>query len=202
MRNIVFVLMVLAVYAIAGSVPAEAEQVLKKFAESAVVQGNFKQIKYIKKISRSFEAEGTFLIAKDYGVVWNTEKPFKSTMIITQTQMIQKSASGMVSKMDASENAVFGEFSKTIQSIFSGDLKSIEEHFTLNPPKSSNTKGITLAPKEKAVRQVIDNIQLNITGNELKNIIMTDSDGNLLTYEFSNQETYKTITEVQKQLFQ
>ena len=36
MRNIVFVLMVLAVYAIAGSVPAEAEQVLKKFAESAV----------------------------------------------------------------------------------------------------------------------------------------------------------------------
>lgn len=192
----------------ASNIPAGAVAALEQFSKNAAIEGNFKQVKHIKKISRNFEATGTFLIANGTGVVWNTEKPFKTSMIITEKQMVQRSVSGAVSKMDASENAIFAEFSKTIQSVFSGNIKSLEEHFTVSAEAVKNTGWkLTLVPKEKAIRQVIASIGLNLSSLDknvakLTSVLILDGDGNTLIYEFTNQKPSATLTSEQKKAFE
>lgn len=150
-----------------------------------VTQGNFKQIKTIKKLNREFVSTGTFKITNGEGILWNVEKPFASKLTISGDKMIQESANGKKTEMAAKDNAVFAEFSKTIQAVFSGKVDELEKHFDVSLKKSGNSYVVTLVPKEAAVRSVIANMVLE-SSVELDKVTLTDGEGNPTVYEFSN----------------
>ncbi len=150
-----------------------------------VTQGNFKQIKTIKKLNREFVSTGTFKITNGEGILWSVEKPFASKLSISGDKMIQESANGKKTEMAAKDNAVFAEFSKTIQSVFSGKVDELELHFDVSLKKSGNSYVVTLVPKETPVRSVIANMVLE-SSTELDKVTLTDGEGNPTVYEFSN----------------
>lgn len=193
--------MVTAFAAGSPSSPAKAATAaLENLSKDAVVFGSFKQVKHIQKISRDFESTGNFIIADGQGIVWDVQKPFKNSLVITDSKMVQRSANGSVSTMNASENAVFAEFSKTIQSVFSGNMKLLEQNFTVKFDKRQDRWVMTLVPKEKTIRQVIQSIELS--GKEtLSAVAILDGDGNTMTYTFIDQKNGTALTEAQKKFF-
>lgn len=150
-----------------------------------VTQGNFKQIKTIKKLNREFVSTGTFKITNGEGIQWNVEKPFPSKLTISGDKMIQESANGKKTEMAAKDNAVFAEFSKTIQSVFSGKIDELEKLFEVSFKKSGKSYVVNLVPREAAVRAVIASMVLEATA-ELDKVSLIDGEGNTTVYEFSN----------------
>lgn len=150
-----------------------------------VTQGNFKQIKTIKKLNREFVSTGTFKITNGEGILWNVEKPFASKLTISGDKMIQESANGKKTEMAAKDNAVFAEFSKTIQSVFSGKVDELEKLFEVSFKKSGKSYVVNLVPREAAVRAVIANMVLEASA-ELDKVSLIDGEGNTTVYEFSN----------------
>jgi hypothetical protein len=78
-----------------------------------VVRGDFKQTKFIAQLNREFVSVGNFVIANKKGILWNTEKPFASQLAISETGMVQQNANGTRSEINAKDNVVFAQISKS-----------------------------------------------------------------------------------------
>ena len=169
-------------------------QVLSAMQSQKYVRGKFKQVRTVKKINRDFVSTGAFTIADTLGILWNMEKPFPSLTAITRDKMLQKNASGAVSKMDMKDNVVFSQVSQTIQGIFLGNRQMLEERFQIFFEMG---KGgfwtIGLVPKENVIKKQISSVVLS--GHKwLEKVTLTDGDGNPILYEFSEVAGGITLT--------
>ncbi len=153
-----------------------------------VISGDFVQTKSIKKLNRNFVSTGTFRISKTSGVVWKTQKPFPSEMIVSDSGISERNANGVVRTISSKDNPVFAQFSTTIQALFSGNLSELETRFNIYYEKTPSGNRIGLVPREAAVRKVIANIVMDVSEN-LDKVVITDGEGSPVVYEFTNHQS-------------
>lgn len=180
-----------------------AKDIDKAFAEMtshAVIRGNFKQTKSIPQLNKEFVSNGTFVIANGNGILWNTETPFASKLSISDTKMVQVNANGNRSEIKAEENIVFAQISKTIQSVFSGNTKKLEEEFKVYFKKQGDNWEIGLIPKEAAVQKAIASIELS-GGTWLTTVKLIDGSKSPLLYELSNPKPADKLTAEEQAFF-
>lgn len=172
----------------------ELAQVLLAMQQQKYLRGSFRQVRTVKKINRDFVSTGSFVIADTLGILWNMEKPFPSLTAITRDKMLQKNASGAVSQMNMKDNAVFGQVSQTIQGIFSGNRKMLEERFQIFFEMGKDGLWtIGLVPKESVIKKQISSVVLS--GHKwLEKVTLSDVDGNPILYEFSKVEGGISLT--------
>lgn len=172
----------------------ELAQVLSAMQQQKYLRGSFRQVRTVKKINRDFVSTGSFVIADTLGILWNMEKPFPSLTAITRDKMLQKNASGAVSQMNMKDNAVFGQVSQTIQGIFSGNRKMLEERFQIFFEMGKDGLWtIGLVPKESVIKKQISSVVLS--GHKwLEEVTLSDGDGNPILYEFSKVEGGISLT--------
>ncbi len=175
--------------------------VCEKIIKNNVMRGNFKQVKEIKSLSRSFTGHGVFVISQDDGIVWNVVKPFPSIMIVTDNEIIQLSASGKSSVIESDGNPIFKQFANTFRTVFSGNAESLFSLFEVYfDSHSENIWQIGLVPKDSIIHSVISSIELS--GNEsLDRFVMTESTGDTLLYEFSDQTFSMELNDAEKKYF-
>ena len=171
-------------------------QSMKVLTESPLTVGNFKQTRTITKLNREFVSTGSFAIDRVSGILWDTQKPFPSVLWVGDNSIVQWDPSRDTKKtMSAKDNPVFAEFSKTIQSVFSGQFDELDRNFKLFFEKKAAGFDIGLVPKENAVARVIASITL--TGRtELEKVTIVDGEGNTVVYEFSAQAHFKDFESV------
>ena len=169
-------------------------QVLSAMQQQKYLRGSFRQVRTVKKINRDFVSTGSFVIADTLGILWNMEKPFQSLTTITRDKMLQKNASGAVSQMNMKDNAVFGQVSQTIQGIFSGNRKMLEDRFQIFFEMGKDGLWtIGLVPKESVIKKQISSVVLS--GHKwLEKVTLSDADGNPILYEFSKVEGGISLT--------
>ena len=107
------------------------QKVRQTIAAHNLQKGDFSQIKHIGKFNRNLTSSGAFVISKDDGIMWQTKKPFPSTMIVTKSSVVQITASGKKSLLQAGSNATFESFAKIISSVFQGGDDLNEKNFDL-----------------------------------------------------------------------
>ena len=89
---------------------ASVEEFCKKLSVHENMVGNFVQEKTIAKTNRSLKSTGRFIFCPE-GFVWETQKPFKVSMIVTKKSLIQIGADGKKKIMDGSSNPTFTSIS-------------------------------------------------------------------------------------------
>ena len=148
------------------------------------------------------------------GIVWNTEKPFASTLVITENKMIQTSAGGKKSVMNGADNQIFQSISSVLSSLFLGNTEKLYENFEIFV-KSRDISFwiIELSPKNQTIASVMKTFTLsgtlNSSGNSndqsqtaiLESLEILENSGNTIKYEFSNQKYPQELSNDEKQLF-
>lgn len=165
-----------------------------------VVRGSFKQTKNIPQLNKNFVSNGTFVIANGNGILWNTEKPFASKLSISDTKMIQETASGNRTEIKVDENIVFAQISKTIQSVFSGNTAKLQEEFKVYLKMQGKQWVVGLIPKEAAVQKAIASIELS-GNNWLTTVKLVDGAKSTLIYELSNPKPADNLNDEEKAFF-
>lgn len=105
------------------------DAICESITGSGVVRGDFSQTKEIKKISRTLKSGGTFVISRDDGIIWNTVRPFPMVMVVGEAGISQAGADGNFVSVRMDENPVFVQFSRAIQSVFTGNRRTLFESF-------------------------------------------------------------------------
>ncbi|MCR4578933.1 MAG: outer-membrane lipoprotein carrier protein LolA [Treponema sp.] len=167
--------------------------------------GDFTQIKTITSNGRTLKSYGSFIISLQ-GIMWKTEKPFPSSLILTEEAMVQIAANGKKSVMDGKDNQIFSNISGTLSSVFSGNVDGLKKNFECTFTDMGSGKWtLFLSPKDSTIASVMKSLQLSGSFNnmeaELESLEMAEASGNTIKYEFTNQKYPKELSADEKQNF-
>lgn len=176
--------------ALANAQSATFETVCARLAAHPNTVGDFTQARTLGTANRVLNSSGTFIFSLD-GIMWKTERPFPSSLVVGMTSVIQTTPDGRQTVIDASSNQIFTSISTTLQAVFSGDAARLYENFSVDFSASGENWNATLTPKDRTVQAVMRSLALGGTNTarqaELNSIVMTDANGDTITYVFSNQ---------------
>ena len=180
------------------------EVVCKSLAERPNTTGDFTQIKTINANGRQLKSNGKFIISTE-GIMWKTEKPFPSTLILTESAMVQIAANGNKSVMSGKDNQIFTNISETLRSVFSGNVSALKKNFNCQFLQDKGTWKILLEPRDSTIASVMTSLELGGRQNggaaALDYLELNETSSNKTRYEFSNQSYPKELSADEKQNF-
>lgn len=199
------ILAVISAFFLIMSINAETfESVCRNLSEHPNVIGNFSQVKTISAVNRSMKSSGTFIFSLD-GIMWKTQKPFPSTMVVGMTSVKQTLANGKETVIDASSNQIFTSISTTLSAMFSGNSEVLQNNFDVDFTSAGSDWKAVLSPKDSMVKKIL--VSLSIGGKatensaDLNSIVMTEATGDTITYNFTDQKYPKELTDDEKAYF-
>lgn len=181
------------------------DNVFSSLTENKVTTGDFVQEKSSAKIKRPLKSSGKFVFSEE-GIVWQTTKPFPSTMVVTKDSIIQTGADGRRNVIDGSSNETFKSVASTISSLFSGNRSNLEKYFTIQKFDSDNSSWkMFLAPKDATIATSLKEIVLS--GSEkaskasLDGMTIKQNETDSTKYTLSNQVYKQELSADEKAFF-
>ncbi|MBQ0040219.1 MAG: outer membrane lipoprotein carrier protein LolA [Treponema sp.] len=180
------------------------ESVCADLAKNTITKGDFTQEKTVGKNNRKLKSNGKFIFSTD-GIVWNTIRPFPSTLVLGADYMVQIGSDGTRKVTDARGNDAFKSVSSTLLAVFSNDITKLNQNFNVNFSAEADKWTVTLQPKDKTVASVMTAIVLKgssaAAGSEIDGIQLNEANGGTVDYAFANQTHPKELTTDEKSLF-
>lgn len=199
---IMLLLFASSLFAQADSITLEA--VCSSLAAHSNTTGDFIQTKTLQTNGRKLKSTGKYIICQE-GILWRTEKPVPSSLILTKTAMIQISANGNKSVMNGADNQIFENISETLSSVFSGDVAALRKNFNCEfAAQNGGEWTLTLTPKDSTIASVMKTLELSgVTEPQtaMTKLVMAEASGNSICYEFINQKYPKELSADEKQNF-
>lgn len=150
------------------------------------LKGNFIQTKTVGSSGRKLESSGKVQIDPQRGIVWYTEKPYSSVLVVGSTSLVQKTGDGKPVRLDMSKNRIYIHIAQAMESIFFGDFSTMQKSFNCGFVKNSDgTWFIRLSPKEKILSSFISEIVIE-GKSQIKSLLLEEASGDSILYRFEN----------------
>lgn len=99
--------------------------------DAQVVRGAYSQIRRLADVPKPLRAEGSFLFARDTGLLWRTVKPFASELVITRDRIVQHEPGGETVRVSADQQPAVRTVAALFFAVFSLDFDALESMFQL-----------------------------------------------------------------------
>jgi len=179
-----------------------------RLAEHPFIRGNFEQEKTLARLNRSLKSSGNFIIAADLGMVWDTGKPFPSTLALGKDYLIQSRPGGQKTVLSAQGNETFLRMAEVISTVFSGNAQGLLDNFEVY--YSGNANGDTaggnavwelgLSPLDKAINSFAEKIIMKGDA-AIRSIQIYEQNGDTIKYILSNHSYPAELTINEKAFF-
>lgn len=209
MKSFFILIMFFLLPLLAFSQPAESSKftdeesfakVCDAISSKKITKGDFKQLKFIHRFKREMASSGIFLISSDDGILWQTQKPYFSTMVMTKNAIIQTNAKGKKSVLSADSNATFEQFASVLSSVFTGNSEALTKNFDVEFIGTTDNWNINLIPKNSSVRKFVEEIEM---AGKISIDLMTihEPNGDYIRYDFLTHVYPDSLTDEEKALF-
>jgi hypothetical protein len=112
--------------------PAIVAEVRRRMASDPVIRGSFEQRKSLKGFRHPVVSRGDFVVMRERGVVWRTQEPFPSSLLVTRDRVVARQADGTVSKrLNASEEPAVRTISETLFALMTADVRALAARFDI-----------------------------------------------------------------------
>ena len=156
------------------------------------VKGSYKQKNYIAKTKKTIESSGTFVLSREHGIIWYTEKPQKSVTVMTEQKVLQVFPNGKEKVLGNSGNAIFSSVALLTKSLFTQDAAVIEKYLHATQTES----GVWVyTPKDDTLASVIKKIELkNADNGYIGSAVITYGNGDTTEYVLSVSSFNEALT--------
>jgi len=181
--------------------------VCSRLASHSVVQGNFEQEKTLSRLNRTLKSSGNFTIAAGLGMIWDTVKPFPSTLILGKDYLIQYRPGGQKTVLNAQGNETFLRMAEVINAVFSGDSQGLIDNFNIYYSGSAGARWeLGLSPKDSAIGTFAEKIIMKGGGTPngataIMSILIYEKNGDAVLYNLSNHIYPAEMNVNEKKLF-
>jgi outer membrane lipoprotein-sorting protein len=156
-----------------------------RIAEHSFTRGNFEQVKTLSKTNRSLKSSGNFIIAVGLGMVWDTAKPFRSTVTLGKDFIIQSRPGGQKTVLNAQGNETFLRMAEVISAVFSGNSKELMDNFDVYYVGNTAAWEIGLSPINSSLGSFAEKIVMKGDA-AIRSIIIYEQNGDTTQYNLSN----------------
>jgi hypothetical protein len=179
---------------------SQFNDICSRLSSHPIIKGNFEQTKTISSLNRSLLSKGAFIIAKDYGIVWETRVPFSSTLAMGKNYLVQSNLSGRKTRLDAAGNETFLRLADTINAVFSGDSQKLTVTFETFFVENAETWTMGLIPAERSVRSFVARIVMS-GDSVIRSIMIYEQNGDRIHYRLADHIFPGALTAGEKHLF-
>jgi hypothetical protein len=145
-------LLIILLALVSGAVYAGSliNQIEAFIGSSPTVRGKFSQTKTLSGVSKKLNSEGFFIVDKNKGVIWVTEKPIYQTLKVAETGIRIGNKSGVLMNLDARSEPSVKYINQLVLAIFSGDMGALEGLFNHSGDVTAKDWSLELTPKNTA----------------------------------------------------
>lgn len=153
--------MLLAVANTALATDPDVEAITRDVARPAVLRGAFNQEKQVAGFRNPLRSQGTFVVARERGVIWSTLEPFPSELVITAERILSRQRDGSTRvELDAREQPAMRSVNAILFALMSGDVQALSSQFTVQARRDGNTWILALAPKSPMLAKAFTSLEL------------------------------------------
>jgi len=161
----------------------DLQQLSDQLAKPDVIHGQFTQEKHLRALPKPLTSKGTFVLAKNHGLLWLLKSPLQQDYRITDKGIARRDANGWQMLPGKSAGA---EQNRLFLAVLQGDSSGLQRDFELSLSGDAQSWKLTLLPRSMLLKQVFN--QINITGGELVHsieLLETQGDSTLLRMQDS-----------------
>ncbi len=157
----------------------DLQQLSDQLAKPDVIHGSFIQEKHLRALPQPLTSKGTFVLAKNHGLLWLLKTPLQQDYRISDKGIARRDASGWQMLPNKSAGA---EQNRLFLAVLQGDSSGLQRDFEL----SLSGDAQRWIPRSMLLKQVFN--QINIDGGELVHsieLLETQGDRTLLRMQDS-----------------
>jgi hypothetical protein len=166
--------------------------VCAELSKHPVIKGEFEQCKTIKKLNRTMVSSGTFIISAENGVVWDTRKPFPSTMTVGRDFIIQTTPGGTKTTLSARGNETFLRLAEVIRAVFTGDPQTLLSNFDVFFNETGKTWNLGLIAKEPSIKQFAGKICMS-GDSTIRSMALFQQNEDTVAYILTRQTFFEVL---------
>jgi outer membrane lipoprotein-sorting protein len=147
----------------------------RQLIQSSITQGKFQQEKQLKFLTKPLISNGLFIYHQKQGVIWQTESPLQSILLMNESTMLT----------GEEKQAVPPALGHVFKALLGGEMDQLTDHFVVTGKQQGMSWSLQLAPKDEFFKKVITTI--NVTGDsEIRNWELHESGGNVTRIHFTD----------------
>jgi outer membrane lipoprotein-sorting protein len=156
------ILLVVALMFCLPCIAGQGDSVRDLLARPAVLRGKFEQTRHLQGFRNALTSQGDFVVARDRGVLWETHKPFPSTMVVSKSRVLTRQADGSTEVvLDGARSPAASVVNALMLAMLGGDLDALSKYFTLNETTlPAGAWRVELLPRKSALAHVFERIVL------------------------------------------
>ncbi len=159
--------------------------VIDKLQKNNFFRSDFIQKKHIKILSSPLISRGNILFSADKGIIWKINKPFQSKLIISENKITEISLQNGTPVKTQKKLSGMQSFYIIFQALFTGDIKTIRQYFSVTYQGNTKKWTIFLTPLSSPLNKIFNEISL--TGDEqIKNIVFSEKNQDSTQIDFIN----------------
>ncbi len=171
-------------------------------AVGQALRGHFIQERHLAGFSNPLKSEGSFLLVPGTGLIWQGEKPFPNTTVLSPDGILQIANNQEAMRLPASRLPGLSHLYETLGEAVSGDIKPLRQTFTVAQQAGAQWK-ITLTPLHPENPAMAQLKSLVLTGSRFVDGADVDKGGGDVDHiTFLDQHVEKVaLTADEKKLF-
>ncbi|MEL1264380.1 outer membrane lipoprotein carrier protein LolA [Pseudoxanthomonas putridarboris] len=161
-------------------------RVQQRVAQVPVLRGQFQQEKQVSGFRNPLRSQGSFLLAREQGVVWTTLKPFPSELVLTRDRIVSRQRDGGTRiEVDGRQQPALRSVNAMMFALMSGDVKALTGTFDVEVESPADrTWRMSLTPKSRALAQAFTSVQLR-GDRYVREVEITEASGDRTHLVFS-----------------
>ncbi|WP_181296545.1 outer membrane lipoprotein carrier protein LolA [Pseudomonas sp. Q2-TVG4-2] len=153
-------------------------QLNQQLSEPEVVRGNFTQEKYLRALPQPLVSTGTFVLARDRGLLWFLQQPVQQDYRISASGIASRDPSGW---QQTNQHGPAARHNDLFLAVLHGDTEALQRDFELELNGTAQAWALTLTPRSKLLGQIFTAILIQGgTTAERIELLETQGDSTLL----------------------
>lgn len=177
------------------------QEVEKQLILEPVVRGEFVQTRKLAQIKKPLVANGRFLVAQNYGVIWENLSPITQTTRLTRNEIVQTDGNATLMKLNAEKEPVVRIVNGMLFSVFSGDVAALAKAFDYSGTIEGKTWRLNFTPRDKNLARLIQELRLT-GGRDVSSVELESAAGDVTRIEFKATTHARTLSEAEKKQFE
>ncbi|MBW9461331.1 outer membrane lipoprotein carrier protein LolA [Kluyvera sp. EC_51] len=174
----------------------------QRFTEQPVIRAHFSQTRTIKDLPQPLRSQGTMLIARDQGLLWDQTSPFPMQLLLDDKRMVQAINGQPPQTITAENNPQMFQFNHLLRALFQADRTVLEQNFRVEfKDMGEGNWTLRLTPTTTPLDKIFATI--NLAGKDyLERIALNDKQGDRTEIALSQHQLMPAqLTDDERQRF-
>ena len=159
------------------------------------MQGVFEQQKSLSILKRPLRSSGEFVVDRDLGIFWHTEKPVESRLMITNKRVYFSEQTS--ENLERSMRYI----GKILHAILSGDLSAIEQTFIVKTVTLTDGQWqLKLVPKSFLMKKALSSVMLS-GSSSVQEMTLQEKNGDYTRINLSQIVHHAVLPDAAKALY-